>query len=130
MGNFTLKVLILPKKSDFSCVRPPSLMTKTSAKQDKHKNLEKIVKILCGVLTNSGYVVRREELKRGFGWKVVSGSCRLNDDKLVFVDRKLTLEDQVVFLTNSITHRGVQIPQENIQELNDLGWHPVQQDAA
>jgi hypothetical protein len=105
-------------------------MTKTSAKQDKHKNLEKIVKILCGVLTNSGYVVRREELKRGFGWKVVSGSCRLNDDKLVFVDRKLTLEDQVVFLTNSITHRGVQIPQENIQELNDLGWHPVQQDAA
>jgi hypothetical protein len=97
---------------------------------NKSNNLDKIVKILTSVLVDAGYQVRREELKRGFGWKVVSGSCRLNQEKLVFVDRRMNIEDQVLFLNNSINVRSIEIKSETKEELESLGWQPIQQEIA
>lgn len=45
-----------------------------------------------------GFVVRREELKRGHCWKVVSGSCRSFAHHYVFVDSRLGPQDQLSFL--------------------------------
>ena len=42
--------------------------------------------------------MRREELKRGHCWKVVSGSCRSFSHHYVFVDSRLAPQDQVSFL--------------------------------
>lgn len=83
---------------------------------------EKIFKILSQILADAGYVVRREELKRGFGWKVVSGTCRLKDDKIVFVDRRMSQEDQLSFLSAKIVTLGISVTAEHTQELSELHW--------
>ncbi len=71
---------------------------------------------------DSEYVVRREDLKRGFGWKVVSGACRLNEDRIIFVDRRMTQEDQVSFLTAKIVSLGLRVKPEAKVELDSLNW--------
>lgn len=60
--------------------------------------LEGKYKLLVQGLTERGFVVRREELKRGLSWRVASGQCRMFKDQLVIVDRKLPIEEQVAFL--------------------------------
>ncbi len=49
-----------------------------------------------------GYTVRREELKRGHCWKVLSGSCRSLSTRFVFVDSRLSPDDQIAFLEATI----------------------------
>lgn len=93
-----------------------------SKEAEKGKKFDKIAKILVQVLENAGVVVRKEELKRGFGWKVVSGSCRLNDDRILFIDRKMPAEDQVAFLATSIRQRAINISEEFMVTLSELGW--------
>jgi hypothetical protein len=46
----------------------------------------------------AGYKIRAEDLKRGIGWKVVSGVCRAVNDKIVFVDKRLPVTEQIAFL--------------------------------
>jgi hypothetical protein len=53
-------------------------------------------------LEAKGFLVRREELKRGHCWKVVSGSCRSLSQNLVFVDSRLAPNDQVAFLEATV----------------------------
>ncbi len=49
-------------------------------------------------LEAKGFEVRREELKRGHCWKVISGSCRSLANHYVFVDSRLAPQDQIAFL--------------------------------
>lgn len=65
-----------------------------SSKTDYQQEL----KLLISRLESDGYRVRREHLKQGHGWKTISGSCRVHGDRLILVDRKLPIEDQLVFL--------------------------------
>lgn len=58
-------------------------------------------------LESAGYQVRREELKRGAGWKVMSGSCRAMDQKFIFVDRRLSQDEQLEFLRDQMSGRGI-----------------------
>ena len=53
-------------------------------------------------LEGMGFVVRREELKRGHCWKVLSGSCRSQAQRFVFVDSRLSPDDQIAFLSSKI----------------------------
>jgi hypothetical protein len=79
---------IIPKK------RP----RRTNDREKRDTKKEHRFKELSGELSQRGYTVRREELKRGLGWRVSSGACRVDQDKLVFVDRRLTQDDQLAFL--------------------------------
>lgn len=56
-------------------------------------------KELVGKLEGLGYVVRREELKRGHCWRVLSGMCRSLTQRFIFVDSRLNPEEQVAFLS-------------------------------
>lgn len=67
--------------------------------QKKDPEKESVYKDLVSKLTGMGYTVRREKLKQGFGWKVVSGQCTVNAERLIFVDSRMTQEDQISFLT-------------------------------
>lgn len=64
----------------------------------KEQEKESALKDLSSCLERAGYKVRRERLKQGPGWKAVSGTCRLAEGRLVFVDRKNSLDDQLLFL--------------------------------
>lgn len=67
-----------------------------SAVRDPKK--ESVYKELVSDLTEQGYTVRREKLKQGFGWKVMSGQCTLESESLIFVDSRMTQDDQIAFL--------------------------------
>lgn len=69
----------------------------TWTKEQEHRYRE-----LLARLEVHGYIVRREELKRGHCWKVVSGVCRSLSQHFVFVDSRLAPQDQVAFLENKL----------------------------
>ncbi len=68
---------------------------------------ERLFRELTDVLARSGVQVRREELKRGFGWRAISGSCRLNDSKFIFVDRRMSQDEQITFLRAKLESLGL-----------------------
>lgn len=75
---------------------------------------ESVLKGLSLVLQGAGYAVRREKLKRGPGWRVVSGMCRALDQnaapqRLIFVDRALSQDDQISFLVGRINDLEVSV---------------------
>lgn len=74
---------------------------------------ENVFRTLSDILTTGGYVVRREELKRGIGFQVSSGSCRHESSNLVFVDKRLNQDDQISFLTERIVGFGIK-PAEDV----------------
>ena len=62
------------------------------------KDQEQRYRELLVLLEGRGFTVRREELKRGHCWKVISGSCRSFSHHYVFVDSRLAPHDQISFL--------------------------------
>jgi hypothetical protein len=69
-----------------------------SDKNAKERELERKYKELALHLSSKGLTVRREKLKSGVGWKAVSGSCRVKDSKVILIDNKLPLLEQIEFL--------------------------------
>ena len=72
---------------------------KRSARSLWSKAQEGLYKECVALLETAGYHVRREELKRGHCWKVVSGSCRSLAHRYVFVDSRLSANEQISFLS-------------------------------
>ena len=73
---------------------------------------EDMIKKVCALFDENGIKVRREKLGQGLGWKAVSGSCKVRDEQLVFVDRKLEQDDQIVFLMTKTKEKNITIPEE------------------
>ena len=63
--------------------------------------------------------VRTEKLLREVGYRVASGSCRLNEKKIIILDRDLSLRDQVDFLAGEIK-RSVPDPGAVPSEFREL----------
>ena len=80
---------------------------------------ESIIKELASLVESNGYTLRREQLKQGAGWKVMSGSCRFNNNKLIFVDRRLSQSDQISFLVNKCIALGFASKSEALSSLSD-----------
>lgn len=62
------------------------------------RSKEETIRALVQALASAGMTVRREELKRGPGWRAVSGVCRLASSKIVFLDRSTRQDEQIEFL--------------------------------
>lgn len=78
---------------------------------------EAAIKELGSVLEGAGYRVRREQLKQGYGWRVLSGSCRYEEQALIFVDRRLSQDDQISFLLGKIRSLGLAVQRELVPSL-------------
>lgn len=69
-----------------------------------------------------GVQVRREELKRGLGFRVMSGRCRAFDKSMIFLDRRLSQDEQIDFLKNQVvTLQVVNVQVVNVQGVNVQG---------
>ena len=66
------------------------------------KEQDQLYRDLLVQLEGRGFTVRREELKRGHCWKVLSGSCRSLSHHYVFVDSRLGPQDQISFLESTL----------------------------
>jgi hypothetical protein len=64
---------------------------------------EKLVKSLILQLQERGLKVRREELKRGQGWRAKSGQCTVTGSPIVFLDSRLSQNDQIDFLNTQLS---------------------------
>jgi hypothetical protein len=73
---------------------------------------ENLFKELTVILHSSGYTVRREKLKSGHGWRVLSGSCRSQASKLIFVDKRMSQDDQIEFLVARLSDLKLSIPDD------------------
>jgi hypothetical protein len=80
---------------------------KSIATKDPKK--EATFKALTELVEQNGYTVRREKLKRGLGWKVYSGACRSNDQLIIFVDQRLSQDEQINFLQERIRALGLDL---------------------
>ena len=80
---------------------------------------EAAIRELSAVLVGAGYEVRREQLKQGYGWKVLSGSCTYREQRLVFLDRRLSQEDQISFLLGKILGLQISVQREQVPSLGD-----------
>ena len=78
---------------------------------------DSIFKDLAAACESGGYSVRREELKQGHGWKAVSGSCRLETQRLIFVDKKLPQDEQIAFLAHRVAALGLKLADDKIATL-------------
>lgn len=98
-------------------------MSKTAKKPEvgkKDYQKEHVFKELSTLLAQSGVSVRREKLKQGLGWKVISGSCRAQGDKFLFIDRRLPQDDQIAFLLAKLASLNIQIPDSAMAELPEF----------
>jgi hypothetical protein len=66
-------------------------------------------------LEGKGFQVRREELKRGHCWKVISGACRSLTQQLIFVDSRLAPQEQLTFLEGQLVEVATPEPTEPMQ---------------
>lgn len=78
---------------------------------------EAVFKELAGLLAGAGFDVRRERLRQGHGWKAVSGACRHENRKLLFVDRKLPQDEQIGFLASKAAELGIRVPEERARSI-------------
>ncbi|RIL08492.1 MAG: hypothetical protein DCC75_08750 [Proteobacteria bacterium] len=98
-------------------IRTKQHSLKSGSSDARYAEKEKAFKDLTDLIEQAGYKVRREKLKQGHGWKVVSGQCRLASDQVVFVDRKASLDDQLFFLISTAEKLGVQVDNERYRKL-------------
>jgi hypothetical protein len=94
-----------------------SNQTKRAHSHARDEKKEAIFKELSQILAESGHTVRREQLKQGHGWKVVSGVCRADQASMVFVDRRMPQDDQIAFLSSRISSLKLQIAPERLSKL-------------
>jgi hypothetical protein len=71
------------------------------------KSQESLYKECVALLEQAGYLVRREELKRGHCWMAMSGSCRSLTHRYVFIDSRLTANEQIAFLSAKLRDLNV-----------------------
>lgn len=80
---------------------------------------ERSFKALVAAFASAGVEVRREKLKRGLGWRVQSGACRLEvgteDKRIIFVDQRLSQDDQLNFLKEKARGLGIS-PADEVPE--------------
>jgi hypothetical protein len=106
---FIMMQIIKKKKS-----KAPSLALTKDPKK------EGILKALAGIIEKAGVEVRREELKRGPGWRATSGFCRHNQSPVIFVDRILPQDDQINFLLDKITELKISAGETDVEGLIPL----------
>ena len=62
---------------------------------------------LKGLAEQLGIRVREEKLLREVGYHVRGGSCRVNGQEMVFLDRDLPLPDRVDVLVDELLQRNL-----------------------
>lgn len=84
---------------------------KKLAPPKKDPKKENIFKELSQLFGEQGYIIRREKLKTGPGWRVLSGECMHEGEKCIFVDSIMSQDDQIEFLLSKADEVKIQIPE-------------------
>lgn len=72
---------------------------KTQASTPSRQKTERLDELISRVEAN-GVKLRKEKLKQGFGWKCLSGACFLKGQAVLFLDSKMSIDEQIDFLSS------------------------------
>jgi len=107
MGSFSVQAYVMSQTE----VKSPKILRRSrrgatqkgsASKKGWNTEREAAYGRLVQSLQVAGYVVRREELKRGHCWRVMSGECRSLQNRYIFIDSRLNAEEQVAFLSSKV----------------------------
>lgn len=104
-----LSVYSIKNVIKYNITRSEFMKTRKKIALAKDPKKECLFKELSGVFKEAGVLVRREKLKTGPGWKVISGACRVENQSMVFVDPRLPQDDQILFLRARAQELGVKL---------------------
>ena len=85
--------------------------------KDKEKLLEQEIRKLAAILSARLVSVRREQLSRGRSYRVKSGECVLGGTNVVFVDKRLPLEQQVAVLIDYVVDAQFELDEAELSSL-------------
>jgi len=81
------------------------------------KTEEQSISTLVGSISRQGIVVRRERLASGHSFRVKSGRCSFSQERLLFVDRRLSPEQQLGVLIDFVLAKKLQLSDEELANL-------------
>ena len=87
------------------------------AKSNFDAKKESIFRQLSEIIKSKGFFVRRESLKSGIGWRVFSGTCEYAEQQFIFIDKRLSQDDQIDFMVGKALELGLKLTEE---EKNNL----------
>lgn len=92
-------------------------MSKVSAKA-RDLELERQLRQLVKLFQSQGFAVRREKLASGPSYKVKSGDCLLGGNRLIFVDRRLSVEQQLGVVLEYLFNAAAQFKDADLSFLS------------
>lgn len=87
----------------------------------KEAKEEREIRGLVRLFAKKGFVVRREQLARGNGFRVKSGNCVFHGQDMLFVDRRLPPSEQRRILVDSMSDNRALFTREELAEWADDG---------
>ena len=85
--------------------------------QKKDYKKERVFRLLADQIASTGITVRREQLRRGQGWRASSGSCILKSSNLILIDSSLHQDDQVELLVGYLRDLKTEFDPQWLEEL-------------
>ena len=76
--------------------------------QSKNRQEVRLQDLIAGA-KGMNIEVRTEKLLREAGYRAHSGSCRINGQDVILIDRDAPIADQIEFLVNALSERQKQV---------------------
>ncbi len=70
------------------------------------------------ILRERGIAVRREKLSRGHSYRVKSGDCVFSGENMVFIDKRLPLEQQQSVIVDYLIDQRIAPNNEELEQLS------------
>jgi hypothetical protein len=93
------------------------------AKSEKEKAKERQFRRISGLISERGLSVRRENLSRGNTFRVKSGLCTVGEENIIFVDKRLPVEQQNTVLIDYLVEMNWELSEEELTHLPDSARH-------
>ena len=77
--------------------------------------LEQQFRTLVSIFERNGLSVRRENLSSGRSFRVKSGNCLFGDRRIIFIDKKLALEQQLSTLTDLLLEFNLKLSWDDLK---------------
>ena len=91
-----------------------SLKNKSKKELQEERELSRLMEIL----RERGIAVRREKLSRGHSYRVKSGDCVFSGENMVFIDKRLPLEQQQSVIVDYLIDQRIAPNNEELEQLS------------
>jgi len=88
-----------------------------NSKSKQDVELEGTIKVLERSFENRGIKVRREKLCAGPAFKVKSGNCIFSGENFIFVDRRLSADQQLSVLIDYVSDAAFTLSSDELEKI-------------